>query len=334
MKELQPIAEFAQRIRENIETVFFGKTKVIDMLTTAFLARGHVLLEDVPGTGKTILARAFAASLNLSFARIQCTPDLLPVDILGVSIWRQGEESAGASSGEKKERFVYQPGPVMNQFVLVDEINRATPRTQSALLEAMGEGQISVEGKRIALPEPFFVLATENPVEFEGTFPLPEAQKDRFLLSMNIGYPDTEFESSILENQRRLSHPVTDIKPVASPSGGTEEIAALQEAVCNIHVDQLVKDYLLALVTATRNESRLRVGISPRGSLALYRSAQAYAGIQNRSYVTPEDVKEMASNVFNQRLLLSSESIVRGIQPAKIIQSILHTTPIPEYRSS
>ena len=325
MKELLPIAEFAQRVRENIETVFLGKTKVIDMLTTAFLARGHVLLEDVPGTGKTILARAFAASLNLNFARIQCTPDLLPVDILGVSIWRQGDEFE-----DKKGRFVYQAGPVMNQFVLVDEINRATPRTQSALLEAMAEGQISVEGKRIPLPEPFFVLATENPIEFEGTFPLPEAQKDRFLLSLSIGYPETEAESMILENQRRLSHPVTDIKPVAKP----EEIASLQEAVCNIHVDPVVKEYLLALVTATRNEPRLRVGISPRGSLALYRSAQAYAGIQNRNYVTPEDVKEMAASVFQQRLLLSSESIVRGIQPGRIIQSILETTSIPEYRTS
>jgi MoxR-like ATPase len=325
MKDLKPVAEFARKIRENIETVFLGKSKVIDTLTTAFLARGHVLLEDVPGTGKTILARAFASSVSLGFARIQCTPDLLPVDILGVSVWRQGEEFE-----DKKGRFVYKPGPVMNQFVLVDEINRATPRTQSAHLEAMGEGQISVEGKRILLPEPFFVMATENPVECEGTFPLPEAQKDRFLLSLNIGYPDTEAESLILENQRRLSHPVTDIKPAAK----AEEIASLQKAVCNIHVDPLVKEYLLALVTATRNEPRLRIGISPRGSLALYRCAQAYAAVQNRDYVTPEDVKEMAASVFSQRLLLSSESIVRGIQPQKIIQSILGSTPIPEYRAS
>jgi len=324
MKELQPIAEFARRIRENIETVFLGKTAVVDMLITAFLARGHILLEDVPGTGKTILARSFASSLNLSFARIQCTPDLLPADILGVSVWQQNEES------EDRGRFVYRPGPLVNQFVLVDEINRATPRTQSALLEAMAEGQISVDGKRYALPEPFFVLATENPVEFEGTFPLPEAQKDRFLLSLGIGYPDTGSEALILENQRRLTHPVTDIKPVAQ----AEEIAPLQDAVSRIHVDPMVRDYLLSLVTATRNESRLRVGISPRGSLALYRSAQAYAAVQNRGYVTPEDVKEMAGSVFQQRLLLSSESIVRGIQPERIIQSILDTTPIPEYRTS
>jgi MoxR-like ATPase len=325
MKELMPVAEFARLIRENIETVFLGKTAVVDMLITAFLSRGHVLLEDVPGTGKTILARAFAASLNLSFARIQCTPDLLPADILGVSVWWQGEEFE-----DKKGRFVYRSGPLVNQFVLVDEINRATPRTQSALLEAMAESQITVEGQRLALPEPFFVLATENPVEFEGTFPLPEAQKDRFLLSLNIGYPDAGSESLMLENQRRLTHPVTDLKPVVQ----TEEIASLQESVSRIHVDPVVKDYLLALVGATRNESRLRVGISPRGSLALYRSAQAYAAVHNRDYVTPEDVKEMAPSVFRQRFLLSSESIVRGIQADRIIQSILDTVPIPEYRTS
>jgi len=335
MKELQPIAEFARRIRENIETVFLGKTAVVDMLITAFLARGHVLLEDVPGTGKTILARAFAASFNLKFARIQCTPDLLPADILGVSVWRQGEEFEDRVEPRTKDpavrgRFVYQPGPLVNQFVLVDEINRATPRTQSALLEAMAEGQISVDGKRYALPEPFFVMATENPVEFEGTFPLPEAQKDRFLLSLGIGYPDAESESRILESQRRLSHPVTDIKPVAQ----AEEIAPLQDAVSRIHVDPVVKDYLLSLVAATRKEPHLRIGISPRGSLALYRSAQAYAALHNRNYVTPEDVKEMAGSVFRQRFLLSSEAIVRGVLPERIIQSILDSTPIPEYRTS
>jgi MoxR-like ATPase len=325
MKDLLPIAEFSRRIRKNIETVFLGKTTAIDMLITAFLARGHVLLEDVPGTGKTILARAFAASLDLSFARIQCTPDLLPSDILGVSVWRQAEEFE-----DRKGRFVYSPGPLVNQFVLVDEINRATPRTQSALLEAMAESQITVDGNRIALPEPFFVLATENPIEFEGTFPLPEAQKDRFLISLGIGYPDTEFESQMLENQRRLTHPVTDIKPVAS----AKEIIPLQEEVSHIHVDKVVKDYLLSLVNATRNNSQLRTGISPRGSLALYRSAQALAGLRNRNYVTPEDVKEMANGVFRQRLLLTSEAFVRGIAIDRVIQSILDTIPVPEYRNS
>jgi MoxR-like ATPase len=323
MKDLLPIAEFARKIRENIETVFLGKTGVVDTLITAFLARGHVLLEDVPGTGKTILARAFAASLDLSFARIQCTPDLLPADILGVSVWRQEFD-------DKKGQFVYSPGPIVNQFVLVDEINRATPRTQSALLEAMAEAQITIDGNRLALPEPFFVLATENPIEFEGTFPLPEAQKDRFLLSFGIGYTDVESESQMLENQRRLTHPVTDIKPVAQ----AREIIPLQEEVSRVHVDKVVKEYLLALVTATRDDPRLRAGISPRGSLALYRSAQALAGIRNRNYVTPEDVKEIANSVFRQRLLLTSEAFIRGVSPDRIIQSILDTVPIPEYRTS
>ncbi|GHV90151.1 ATPase [Spirochaetia bacterium] len=313
------IADFAARIRSNIEGVFLGKTGVIDMLIAAFLARGHVLLEDVPGTGKTILARAFAASLGLSFARIQCTPDLLPADILGVSVWQQ-----------QQGQFVYRPGPVVNQFVLVDEINRATPRAQSALLEAMAEGQISVEGQRLPLPEPFFVLATENPVEFEGTFPLPEAQKDRFLLSLNIGYPGAEAEALILENQRRITHPVTDLKPVAA----AEEIAPLQEKVTQIHVDPMVKNYLLALVDATRKEANLRVGISPRGSLALYRAAQAWAALHNRDYVVPEDIKELALPVFRQRMLLSSEAFVRGVISDRIIESILDRTPIPEYRAT
>ncbi|MDR1445801.1 MAG: MoxR family ATPase [Treponema sp.] len=315
----ESIEGFARRVRENIERVFLGKTEVVEMLIAAFLARGHVLLEDVPGTGKTILARAFAASVGLSFARIQCTPDLLPADILGVSVWRQGEEV-----------FEFRPGPVANQFVLVDEINRATPRSQSALLEAMAEGQISVEGKRIALPEPFFVLATENPVEFEGTFPLPEAQKDRFLLSLSIGYPDEESESAMLENQRRLSHPVTDLEVVAV----LDEIAPLQEKVTQIHVDAAIKSYLLSLVAATRKESSLRVGVSPRGSLALYRSAQALAAIRGRDYVTPEDIKQMAGPVFRQRMLLSSEAFVRGIDPDRIIEGILEKNPVPEYRSA
>ena len=325
MKELIPIAEFAQRIRNNIETVFLGKTHVIDLLITAFLARGHVLLDDVPGTGKTILAKAFASSLDLTFSRIQCTPDLLPSDILGVSVWRQAEEF-----DDKKGRFVYNPGPLLNQFILIDEINRATPRTQSALLEAMAEGQITVDGNRITLPEPFFVLATENPVEFEGTFPLPEAQKDRFLLSFDIGYPDAQAESQMLENQRRLTHPVTDIKPVANAN----EILQLQEDVSRIHVDKTVKDYLLDLVTATRNHHQLRMGISPRGSLTLYRSAQALAGIRNRSYVVPEDVKEITKSVFRQRLFLTSDAFVRGITADRIIQSILDSVPVPEYRNS
>ncbi|MDR3276372.1 MAG: MoxR family ATPase [Treponema sp.] len=325
MAHVEAVREFAGLVRASIERVFLGKTGVIDMLLAAFLAGGHVLLEDVPGTGKTILARALAASMGLSFARIQCTPDLLPADILGVPVWQQGEG-----------RFVYQPGPVVNQFVLVDEINRATPRSQSALLEAMAEGQISVEGKRLALPEPFFIIATENPVEFEGTFPLPEAQKDRFLVSLNIGYPDGESEARMLESQRRLSHPVTDIRPVVeagdTAGGLAGRIKGLQEAVTQIHMDSAVRGYLLALVEASRREPALRIGISPRGSLALYRAAQATAALQGRDYVTPEDVKQMAAPVFRQRMLLSADSVVRGIPPDRIIESILDRTPAPEYR--
>ena len=288
------------------------------MMLAAFFARGHVLLEDVPGTGKTILARAFAASLGLSFARIQCTPDLLPADILGVSVWRADEG-----------RFVYRQGPVVNQFVLVDEINRATPRTQSALLEAMAEGQISVDGNRLPLPEPFFVMATENPVEYEGTFPLPEAQKDRFLLSLGVGYPDRESEASMLESQRRITHPVTDLTQVVS----SDEVLSIQESITKIHVDAPVRDYLLSLVEATRQDSGLRAGVSPRGSLALYRASQALAAVRNRDYVIPEDVKEMAPPVFRQRLLLSPEALVRGVAPDRIISSVLDRVAAPEYRS-
>ena len=319
MDKQDTISAFASRIRTNMEKVFLGKTEVIDMLLTAFLSRGHVLLEDVPGTGKTILARAFAASLDLGFSRIQCTPDLLPADILGVSVWRQNEG-----------QFVYRKGPVVNQFVLVDEINRATPRTQSALLEAMAEGQISVDGNRLSLPEPFFVLATENPIEFEGTFPLPEAQKDRFLLSLKIGYPDSGSEAMMLESQRRLSHPVTDLEPVAS----AEEALRLQEEVTRIYVDPQVRNYLLSLVEASRQDKSLRAGVSPRGSLALYRAAQALAGIRDRDYVTPLDIKELAAPVFSQRLLLSSEALVRGIRSDRVITSILERVSMPEYRHS
>jgi MoxR-like ATPase len=318
MKENISAAEFASGIRSNIERVFFGKGAVIEKLLAAFFAGGHVLLEDVPGTGKTILSRAFAASLGLSFARIQCTPDLLPADILGVSVWRADEG-----------RFVYRSGPVVNQFVLVDEINRATPRTQSALLEAMAEGQISVDGNRLPLPEPFFVMATENPIEYEGTFPLPEAQKDRFLLSLSIGYPDGESEALMLERQRRISHPVTDLRQAASAA----ETLSIQESVTQVHVEAPVRDYLLSLVNATRQDSNLRAGVSPRGSLALYRASQALAAVRNRDYVIPEDVKEMAPAVFRQRLLLSPEALVRGVQPDRIISSVLDRIPAPEYRT-
>jgi MoxR-like ATPase len=331
MNDVTNVKKFADEVRSNIEKVFFGKSDVSDLTLTAFLSGGHALLEDVPGTGTTILARAFAATLGLSFARIQATPDLLPADILGVSVWRQD-----------KGFFVYQRGPIVNQFVLVDEINRATPRTQSALLEAMAERQISVDGRRRPLPEPFFLIATENPVEFEGTFPLPEAQKDRFLLSISVGYPDAASEEHMLETQRRLTHPVEDLGAIYTDSNTTDskttdsntvsnKLQALKESVASVHVDAQVREYLMSLVHATREDNACRLGVSPRGSLALYRAAQAFAAIHGRSFVTPEDIKLLAPPVFRQRLILSADSRVRGVTAERVIEGILDRVPVPEY---
>jgi MoxR-like ATPase len=311
---MQPVAEWAGRILDSVETVFFGKRAVIERMLVALLCRGHVLMEDVPGMGKTILARALAASLGGRFSRIQCTPDLLPADILGVSVY-----------SPKDGTFTFREGPIMANIVLVDEINRATPRTQSALLEATGEGQVSVEGKRRELPEPFFLIATENPVEFEGTFPLPEAQQDRFLLSLGIGYPERSVEQRIVDSQRRLTHPVVDVQPVT-------DIAALhdlQEQVVEIHVDQDVMDYISGLVETSRTHQHVRIGVSPRGTLALYKSAQALAALRGRDYVIPEDVKELCRAVFSKRIILTSQAVIRGISVDSVITSLLDTVPTP-----
>lgn len=311
---MRTVPEWSRQITDSVETVFFGKHAVIEKLLVALLCRGHVLLEDVPGVGKTILARALAASLGGEFSRIQCTPDLLPADILGVSVYNPNNGS-----------FAFREGPIMANIVLVDEINRATPRTQSALLEATGEGQVSVEGKQRKLPEPFFVMATENPVEFEGTFPLPEAQKDRFLLSLTVGYPERETEQRIVESQRRLTHPVNDLSAVTDLS----EIPALQEEVVSIHVDQSVVDYMSSLVEASRSHQHVRIGVSPRGTLALYKASQALAAVRGRDYVVPEDVKELCRPVFEKRLIMSSQAVIRGITAESVIASILDSTPAP-----
>jgi MoxR-like ATPase len=311
---MQDVQRWAQRVLDNVETVFFGKREVAERLLVALLCRGHVLLEDVPGMGKTILARALAASLGGRFSRIQCTPDLLPADILGVSVYNP-------NSGE----FSFREGPIMANIVLVDEINRATPRTQSALLEATGEGQVSIEGKRRTLPEPFFLLATENPVEFEGTFPLPEAQQDRFLLSMSIGYAERSVEQQIVESQRRLTHPVTDVTSVVELS----DVTALQEEVVHVHVDQSVLDYISSLVEASRTHPNVRIGVSPRGTLALYKSAQSLAAIRGRDYVIPEDIKELCRPVFAKRIILSGQATIRGVTAADVIDSLLDSVSTP-----
>jgi len=318
---MQSVATWASKILDSVETVFFGKRAVIERLLVALLCRGHVLLEDVPGMGKTILARALAASLGGHFARIQCTPDLLPADILGVSVYNP-----------KDGTFAFREGPIMANIVLVDEINRATPRTQSALLEATGEGQVSIEGKRRELPEPFFLIATENPVEFEGTFPLPEAQQDRFLISLSIGYPERTTEQRIVDSQRRLTHPVVDVQPVSDIA----DVYALQEQVVEVHVDQDVLDYMSGLVEASREHPNVRIGVSPRGTLALYKSSQALAALRGRDYVIPEDVKELCRAVFAKRIILTSQAVIRGIGVDSVITSLLDTvaTPvIPEQRA-
>ena len=311
---VQGIAEWSQRVLDSVESIFFGKRPVIEQLLVALLCRGHVLLEDVPGVGKTVLARALAASLGGHFSRIQCTPDLLPADILGVSVYNPNDGS-----------FTFREGPIMANIVLVDEINRATPRTQSALLEATGEGQVSIEGKRRELPEPFFLMATENPVEFEGTFPLPEAQKDRFLLSLSIGYPGRDVERRMVESQRRLTHPVNDLAPVVE----LDALPALQEQVVEIHVDGGVVDYISALVEASRNHQHVRLGVSPRGTLALYKAGQALAALRGRDYVVPEDVKELCRPVFSKRIIMSSQAAIRGITVDSVITAILDSVTAP-----
>ena len=308
------VSEWAGSVLDSVENVFFGKRNVIERLLVALLCRGHVLLEDVPGMGKTILARALASSLGGQFSRIQCTPDLLPADILGVSVYNP-----------KDGTFAFREGPIMANIVLVDEINRATPRTQSALLEATGEGQVSIEGKRRELPDPFFLIATENPIEFEGTFPLPEAQQDRFLLSLGIGYPDREVEQRIVDSQRRLTHPVVDVEPVTEIAGVRE----LQEQVVNIHVDTEVMNYISGLVEATRGHQHVRIGVSPRGTLALYKTSQALAALRGRDYVIPEDVKELCPAVFSKRINLTSQAVIRGVSVESVISSVLSSTPTP-----
>ncbi len=307
-----PIAAFAGRVADNVETVIIGKRRQIEYLLVATLCQGHVLLEDVPGTGKTMLARAVAASMGLAFKRLQCTPDLLPNDVTGVSIFNQGTA-----------RFEFQPGPVFANVLLADEINRATPRTQAALLEAMQEAQVTIDGVTHPLPAPFLVLATQNPVEFEGTFPLPEAQLDRFLIQLPLGYPAEEDELRMLRALRKR-HPIDLIGPVVD--GAT--LPGLHDAVTDVHLDPSLERYILGLVRATRAHPDLVVGASPRGSLALYKTAQALAALRGRDYVLPDDVKELAPLVLPHRLLVRPESQLRGRDARAILAELLERAPL------
>ncbi len=300
-------------IIENISKVIVGKHRSIELLLTALLADGHVLLEDVPGLGKTLLAKSLARSFGGSFKRVQCTPDLLPADITGFNVYNQ-----------QTGRFTFQPGPVMTNILLADEINRTIPRTQSSLLESMEERQVTVDGNTSPLPHPFFVMATQNPIELEGTFPLPEAQLDRFLLKVHLGYPDREEEISIMERFQR-DDPLVGLEPVTNP----EQISRLQEIRKTVRVSAPVREYIAEIVRATRSHKTLRFGSSPRGSLGLMRAGQGLAFLRGRDYVLPDDIKYLAMPVLAHRLILREEERLRGETPEHFLEQILTRTPVP-----
>jgi MoxR-like ATPase len=307
------VAGVARRIIANVEKVIVGKRRQVILSLACWLCEGHILLEDVPGVAKTMLGRALAKSLGCSFKRIQCTPDLLPTDITGVSVFNP-----------KTTEFEFRPGPVFTQVLLVDEINRATPRTQSALLEAMAEGRVTADGITYPLPRPFLVIATQNPIDHEGTFPLPEAQLDRFLMRFSLGYPSAEEELRMLELQER-SHPIEDVGPVVSP----EELVAAQTAIRTVYVDEKVRRYIVEIVQATRQCNELSLGASPRGTIALFRASQAVAATAGRQFVLPDDVKRVAGPILNHRLIVRPESRLRKRTATAILEEILAQVPVP-----
>ena len=311
--DLLAVADTMRRVGDAIETVIVGKRDAVDMALTAFLAGGHVLIEDIPGVGKTTLAKALARALGLVFKRVQFTPDLLPADITGTTIFNQ-----------KIAQFEFREGPVFAHIVLADEINRATPKTQSSLLECMEEQQVTTDGITYTLPHPFFVIATENNIESHGTYPLPEAQLDRFLLRLSLGYPDAEEESRILAQQTRL-RPLDSLQPVTS----RDEILRLQDAARSVFVAPALRDYIVALVGATRTHPQAALGASPRGSLGLLHAAQAYAAVSGRTYVLPDDIKRLAAPVLAHRLILRPESRVRRVTGQAILEEILTRLPVP-----
>jgi len=300
-------------IIQNVERVILGKQEVIRMAISAILGGGHVLLEDVPGVAKTLLVRCLAISSGCSFSRIQCTPDLLPSDVSGVSIFNQ-----------KSLEFEFRPGPIFNQIIIADEINRATPRTQSAFLEAMAEGQVSIDGKTHILRQPFIVFATQNPVEHEGTFPLPEAQLDRFMMKLTVGYPSLMEEAKLLEITR-LGHPIETLAAVTD----AETLLQMQGSVREVFVHDKVREYLLRIISRTRDSTHLSLGASPRASMALFRAAQSYAAVLGRGYVIPDDIKLLVPPVLQHRLILNPESRLRRVTQESVLRDIMKEVPVP-----
>lgn len=315
--QVEPIRNLANQVVANVERVIIGKHQEVELALIALLCQGHVLIEDVPGVGKTMLARAFAKSLGCSFRRIQFTPDMLPSDVTGTSIFNQ-----------QSREFEFRPGPIVAQVVLTDEINRATPKTQSALLEAMEERQITVDGVTYAMPSPFLVMATQNPIEYEGTFPLPEAQLDRFMMRIHLGYPNAAQEVQMLDSQQRV-HPIDQLRQVIS----AQDLLNAQTAVREVYVDRLIKEYIVAIVESTRRHADVYLGASPRGSLALVKTAQAKAAIRGRDFVSPDDVKELADATLAHRLILSPAARLKHVDERGIVNEIVNSVPVPGARA-
>ncbi len=313
MQSVQDLATAVQRVVANVERVIVGKADSVAFSLIAVICRGHILIEDVPGVGKTVLTKAIARSIGCTFKRIQFTPDLLPSDVSGVSIYNQ-----------KTGNFEFRPGPVMAQIVLADEINRATPKTQSALLEAMEEAQVTVDGVSHRLPEPFMVMATQNPIEYEGTFPLPEAQLDRFMMNISLGYPKAIDEINILDSHQH-HHPLEDLAQIMT----ADELVHIQQQIRNIHVDPSIREYIVAISNATRNHQNIYLGVSPRGSLALFRASQALAAMRSRGYVIPDDIKLLAKPTLAHRIIVTPAARVRAVTSTNILDEILQSVPVP-----
>ena len=313
---MQKAQEVAEKVIANVEKVIVGKHHEVQLTLLALLCRGHLLIEDVPGVGKTMLAKSIARSIGCTFRRIQFTPDMLPSDVTGVSVFNQ-----------KTREFEFRPGPVMAQIVLTDEINRATPKTQSALLECMEERQVTVDGTTYPMARPFLVLATQNPIEYEGTFPLPEAQLDRFMMRISLGYPDPEDEITMMDAQQYV-HPVEEIGQVVD----SEELLEAQETIKDIYIDDSVKEYIVAMVGETRKHPDVYLGASPRGSLALYKTSQARAALLGRDYVIPDDIKALAQATLAHRLIISPSARIKNVDPKAVVEEITSSVPVPGAR--